>query len=69
MGFLGTKIYHLFAIKNIFLQHVSNFMRLQVMKENIEIIQVEKSDTKYNLAKNGRSDCYKIKFVFRQVAS
>jgi hypothetical protein len=34
------------------------FIRLQVMKENRKIIQVEKSDTKNNLAKNGLSDCF-----------
>jgi hypothetical protein len=34
------------------------FIRLQVMNENRKIIQVEKSDTKNNLAKNGLSDCF-----------
>jgi hypothetical protein len=29
-------------LKIVFLQHVSNFIRLQVMRENRKIIQVEK---------------------------
>ena len=34
------------------------FIRLQVMKENRKINQVEKMDTNNNLAKNGLSDCF-----------
>jgi hypothetical protein len=55
--FRGTKICYLLAIKKSFFQHVSNFIRLQVMKENRKIIQVEKKVTqKNNLAKNGLSE-------------
>ena len=40
-----------YAIKNSFLQHFPKFIRLQVMKENRRIIQVEKMRQKNNLAK------------------